>query len=43
LAGYLLERATEIPPPGTVIMAKKVSFTIKRSTPQAIQEVRVSW
>ena len=43
LAGYLLERATEIPPPGTIIMAKKVSFTIKRSTPQAIQEVRVSW
>jgi putative hemolysin len=43
LAGYLLERAGEIPPPGAVIKAKKVFFTVKRSTPQAIQEVRVSW
>ena len=43
LAGYLLERTGEIPPPGTVIKAKKVSFTVERSTPQAIQEVRVSW
>ena len=43
LAGYLLEKVGEIPPPGAVIRAKKVSFTVKRGTPQAIQEVRVSW
>ena len=42
LAGFLLERAGEIPPPGTVIRVKGIVFTIERSTPQAIQEVRVS-
>jgi putative hemolysin len=42
LAGFLLERAGEIPPPGTVIRVEGIVFTIERSTPQAIQEVRVS-
>jgi CBS domain containing-hemolysin-like protein len=41
LAGFLLERAGEIPAAGTSIKAKDVTFTIERSTPQAIQEVRV--
>jgi putative hemolysin len=43
LAGYLLEKSGEIPPQGTVIKTKGISFTIERSTPQAIQEVRVHW
>ena len=43
LAGFLLEKSGEIPAPGTVIKAKGIDFTIERSTPQAIQEVRVRW
>jgi putative hemolysin len=43
LAGFLLERAGEIPASGTTIKAKGVTFTIESSTPQAIQEVRVHW
>jgi len=43
LAGFLLEKAGEIPAPGTVIKRKGITFTIERSTPQAIQEVRVRW
>jgi putative hemolysin len=43
LAGFLLEKAGEIPAAGTSINAKGVTFTIERSTPQAIQEVRVHW
>jgi putative hemolysin len=43
LAGFLLEKSGEIPAPGTVIKAKGITFTIERSTPQAIQEVRVRW
>lgn len=43
LAGFLLEKAGEIPTSGTTIKAKGITFTIERSTPQAIQEVRVSW
>lgn len=43
LAGFLLEKAGEIPASGTTIKAKGITFTIERSTPQAIQEVRVSW
>jgi putative hemolysin len=43
LAGFLLEKAGEIPASGTTIKAKGTTFTIERSTPQAIQEVRVRW
>jgi len=43
LAGFLLEKAGEIPASGTTIKAKGVTFTIESSTPQAIQEVRVRW
>jgi CBS domain containing-hemolysin-like protein len=43
LAGFLLEKAGEIPASGMTIKAKGINFTIERSTPQAIQEVRVRW
>jgi putative hemolysin len=43
LAGFLLEKSGEIPAPGTVIKRRGFTFTIERSTPQAIQEVRVRW
>ena len=43
LAGFLLEKSGEIPAPGTVIKRRGITFTIERSTPQAIQEVRVRW
>lgn len=43
LAGFLLDKSGEIPPPGTVIKRRGITFTIERSTPQAIQEVRVRW
>lgn len=43
LAGFLLEKAGEIPASGTTIKAKGINFTVERSTPQAIQEVRVRW
>jgi CBS domain containing-hemolysin-like protein len=41
LAGYLLEKTGEIPAQGTVIKMKGITFTVERTTPQAIQEVRV--
>ncbi len=43
LAEFLLEKAREIPPEGTIIKERNISFTIHRCTPQKIQEVRVSW
>jgi len=43
LGGFLIEKAGEIPSPGTVVRNKGITFTIERSTPQAIQEVRVHW
>ena len=43
LAGFLLEKSGEIPAPGTVIKRRGITFTIERSTPQAIQEVRMRW
>jgi putative hemolysin len=41
LAGFLLEKAGEIPTPGAMIKASGISFTIEQSTPQAITEVRI--
>ena len=43
LAGFLLEKTGDIPQPGAVIKSRGITFTIERSTPQAIQEVRVRW
>jgi putative hemolysin len=43
LAGFLLEKSGEIPAPGTVIKRGGITFTVERSSPQAIQEVRVRW
>ncbi|MGD9174764.1 MAG: hemolysin family protein [Desulfobacterales bacterium] len=43
LAGFILEKSGEIPAPGTVIKRRGITFTIERSTPQAIQEVRMRW
>lgn len=43
LAGFLLEKAKDIPANGTVIEFRGTSFTIERATPQAIQEVRIRW
>ena len=43
LAGFLLETIGEIPLPGTSIKATGISYTIERSTLQAIQEVRLRW
>ena len=43
LAGFLLEKSGEIPAPGTVVKRRGITFTIERSTPQAIQEVRLRW
>ena len=43
LAGFLLEKAREVPTTGTVIKAEGVSFIIERSTAQAIEEVHLRW
>jgi CBS domain containing-hemolysin-like protein len=43
LAGFLLEKARDIPPTGTMIEYNGVAYTIQRATPQAIQEVRIRW
>jgi CBS domain containing-hemolysin-like protein len=43
LAGFILEIAKEIPTPGTVVRYQGTTFTIKKATAQAIQEVRVTW
>jgi CBS domain containing-hemolysin-like protein len=43
LAGFLLDKVRDIPPVGAVIEFRKITFTIERATPQAIQEVRIKW
>ena len=43
LAGFLLERAREVPMVGTVIKADGITYTVQKGTPQTIQEVRVRW
>ena len=43
LAGMLLDKAKEVPQVGTAVKYKKITFMIQRGTPQAIEEVRVSW
>ena len=41
LAGFLLERAGDIPPVGTSVEYKGLQFTILRGTAQSIQEVKI--
>lgn len=43
LSGFLLHKVRDIPPVGAVIEYQDIRFTIKRATPQLIQEVRVQW
>ena len=43
LAGFLLERTHEVPSVGKVVKFEGISYTIRRATPQAIQEVGVRW
>ena len=43
LAGFLLEKARSIPDTDAVIKYHDISFTIKKVTPQAIEEVRIQW
>lgn len=41
LGGFLIDLAHEIPARGTVVTYQKVTFTIERCTPRAIEEVRI--
>jgi CBS domain containing-hemolysin-like protein len=41
LGGFLMAKAGEIPKPGKVVEVDGLTFTIKRSTARAIQEVRI--
>jgi putative hemolysin len=43
LAGFLLEKAQDIPPVGAKIEYQGTTFIIERAVPQAIQEVRIRW
>ena len=43
LAGFILDKAKDVPPVGTSIQYKKITFTVQRGTPRAIEEVRISW
>ena len=42
LAGFLLEKAGEIPPVGSVIEYQDLKFTILRGSPRSVQEVKIS-
>jgi CBS domain containing-hemolysin-like protein len=43
LAGYLLEVSREIPAVGATVEVDGIKYTIKKGTPQTIQEIRVHW
>ncbi len=43
LAGMLMSRVHEVPSTGSLIQINSIDFTIQRSVPQAIQEVRIRW
>lgn len=43
LAGFLLEKAREVPDVGTSIKAEGVTYTILKGTPQTLQEIRIRW
>ncbi len=42
LGGFLLDLAHEIPAEGALIKYQRLSFTVQRRTPQAIEEVRIN-
>jgi CBS domain containing-hemolysin-like protein len=43
VAGFILEKARTMPPPGTVIRYQDITLTVEKATPQIIEEVRVQW
>jgi CBS domain containing-hemolysin-like protein len=43
VAGFLLERVKDVPEQGEVIEWQGITFTIHRSLPHVIQEVRIQW
>ena len=43
LAGFLLDKAKDVPRVGATIEYQRIRFTIQRGTPQAVQEVMVNW
>ena len=43
LAGFLMHTTKSIPPVGSVIHYRDITFTVERGTAQAAQEVRVRW
>jgi CBS domain containing-hemolysin-like protein len=43
LGGLLMSRVHEIPATGSLIQINSIDFTIQRSIPQAIQEIRIRW
>jgi len=43
LAGFLLDKAKDVPRVGSTVRYQGIAFTIQRGTPQAVKEVRVSW
>jgi CBS domain containing-hemolysin-like protein len=43
LAGFLLEKAREMPAEGTSIEYQDISFIVEKATPQVIQEIRIRW
>ena len=43
LAGFLLDKAKEVPQVGSTVKYQKIVFTVQRGTPQAVKEVKISW
>jgi len=43
LAGFLLDKAKDVPKPGTTIKYQDISFTIQRGTDRVIEEVKIAW
>ncbi len=41
LAGFLLDKAGDVPPAGSTIEYKSIRFIVRRSTPRVIEEVQV--
>ena len=43
LAGYLLEKAHEVPPVGTIIESHGISYKVLKRSERAIEEIGVQW
>ena len=43
LAGFLLDKAKEVPKPGTTIKYQRIRFTVQRATERVIEEVKIAW